>query len=146
MDQANLIWLLDDSEVLPVINLESLILAETAEGLILDCLLKRCELVASLWNNCTIKLDRMNDLTESVKLRYILSRNNDAFVFVNDNSSASRGVKHNSVMLTSKEYIQFSEILCEFLNRGRKSREDEVGRRTPIEVLGRESMRLLSVI
>ena len=126
MNQANLICLLNDSKVLPVIDLESLVLAETTECLILDCLLKRCELVASLWNNCAIKLDRMNNLAESVKLGYILGRDDNSLILVDDHSRTSRGLKHDSIMLTREEHIQLGKILRELLKRGRKSREDKV--------------------
>ncbi len=146
LNKANLICLLNDSKVLPVIDLESLVLAETTEGLILDCLLKRCKLVASLWNNCAIKLDRMNNLAESVKLGYILGRDDDSLILVDDHSRTSGGFKHDSIMLTREEHIQLGEILRELLKRGRKSREDEVRWRTPIEVLAWESMGFLRLV
>ena len=146
LNQANLICLLNDSKVLPVINLESLVLAETTEGLIFDCFLKRCELVASLWNNCAIKLDRMNNLAESVKLGYILGRDDDSLILIDDHSRTSRGLKHDSIMLTSEEHIQLGEVFRELFKRGRKCGEDEVRWRTPIEVLAWESVGLLRVV
>lgn len=146
LNQANLIFLLNDSKMLPVIDLESLVLAETTEGLIPDCFLKRCELVASLWTNCAIKLNRMDNLAESVKLSYILGRDDDSLILIDDHSRTCRGLKHDSIMLTREEHIQLGEVLSELLKRGRKSCKDKVRWRTPIEVLAWESVGLLRVI
>lgn len=121
--------------MLPIIDIESLILAESFECFILDGFLKRSEFEASLGDNCTVILDRMHDLAESVELGYILSGNDNALVFVDNNGLTCRCIEDHSVVLASEEDVQLGEIVNKLLKRGGKGREDEVGGRTPVEVL-----------
>lgn len=121
--------------MLPIIDIESLILAESFECFILDGFLKRSEFEASLGDNCTVILDRMHDLAESVELGYILSGNDNALVFVDNNGLTCGCIEDHSVVLASEEDVQLGEIVNKLLKRRGKGREDEVGGRTPVEVL-----------
>lgn len=62
-----------------------MILAEAAECLVLDSFLKRSELETSLGDHRAVELNGVNDLAESVELGYVLSGNDYALVFVDNN-------------------------------------------------------------
>ncbi len=103
-----------------------MILVETLEGLILNSLLEGSELEASLGDDRAVELNGVNDLAESVELRYVLRRNHYSLVLIDNDRGTCRGVQHHSVMLTSEEHVQLSQFMREFLERGRESCEDEV--------------------
>jgi len=85
LNQTYFSALLNDSEVLPILNGERLILAETTECLILDSFLERSELETSLGHDRTVKLNGVNNLAESVEFGYVLSGNDYSLVLVNNN-------------------------------------------------------------
>ena len=103
-----------------------MILVETLEGLILDSLLEGSELEASLGDDRAVELNGVNDLAESVELRYVLRWNHYSLVLIDNDCGTCRGVQHHSVVLTSEKHVQLSQFVSEFLKRGRESCEDEV--------------------
>ena len=103
-----------------------MILVETLEGLILDSLLERSELEASLGDDRAVELNGVNDLAESVELRYVLRWNHYSLVLIDNDCRTCRGVQHHSVMLACEEHVQLSQFMRKFLKRGRESREDKV--------------------
>ena len=103
-----------------------MILVETLECLILDSLLEGSELEASLGDDRAVELNGMNDLAESVELRYVLRRNDYSLVLVDNDRGTCWCVQHHSVVLAREEHVQLSQFMRKFLERGRESREDEV--------------------
>lgn len=91
--------------MLPVIKRERFFLGETAETLILNCLLKRSELLTALRDHRAIVFNGLHDLAQTVKLGHVLSGDNNALVLINNNSGTRGSVKHDSVMLTREENV-----------------------------------------
>lgn len=146
LHKAYLVWLLYWPEVLILVKWESSVRCQSAECFIFHSFLERSKFIASLGNNSTVILDRVNDLTESVKLSDTLWGNNNASIFIDNNLGSCRSINDDTIVLAWKVYIHFGQLFLELLKWSWQSGKDKVWWWAPVENLGREAMYQLWIV
>jgi hypothetical protein len=114
LDQAQLVWLLNYSEVLPVGQVECLLNGEAFECLVDEHLVDRSVLVASLGNDLAVTLNGSHNVAQSVEFCDVLARNNDASIFIHDHRGCHVG-DEDSIELSRQECVHRVEPLSKLL-------------------------------
>lgn len=138
-------YLLNWSQMLPILQLEDFFHRETSECFILSDFLERGKLIRTFGNNLAVSFNLVDQIANSVKLSEVLGRKDYTMVFMHGWPGHSV-FEDYSVILSGQIRLQLVELRSKLNDDRREWGKNEVGGRAPIELLLWESENLLRVV
>ena len=140
--EFDLFFLLDDSEVFPVFELERLVFAESLECFVPLRFLQRGELEQPLGHDQTLEVDLMHHIRQSIQFSYILGRYHN--IFVNDHRARTCHFNEDFVVLAREVGLHLVELGRVLHVRLGQRCENVVLGGTPVELLHGEAVHPLA--